>query len=61
MNINYEETLLEDNDEVEDCIDSREEYCSPTKIDARRLIERRQELARLRELLDDPSLDLEYT
>jgi hypothetical protein len=61
MNIYDEETLLEDYDVVEDGIDLIEENCSPKKLDARRMIERHQELLRLRELLDDPNLDLEYT
>jgi hypothetical protein len=60
MNINYE-TLLDDIDEEADGIGSMEEHCSSVKLDARRLIERRQELLRLRELLGDPSFDLDYS
>ena len=60
MNINYEDSLLDETDELEDGIDSTEECCTPGKLDARRLVERRKELLLLRELLDDPSFELDY-
>lgn len=59
MNINYDETLQDDLDTEDDGLDTPEHYTALGKLDARRRIERHQEVLYLRQLLDDPSVDLE--
>jgi hypothetical protein len=56
MNIEFDEDLLEGNDEQDDENDSLL-VIPPNKLDARRMIERRIEMKRLREMLDDPEFD----
>lgn len=53
MHIEFDEDVLEGDDEQEDENDSLV-VIPPHKLDARRRIERRVEMKRLRELLDDP-------
>ncbi|MEJ2403779.1 MAG: hypothetical protein P8171_05735 [Candidatus Thiodiazotropha sp.] len=53
MNSDFDDTLLDD-DDVDSDIDAEDERVSAKSLDARRRIERRQELKRLQTMLDDP-------
>jgi hypothetical protein len=53
MNSDFDDTLLDD-DDVDGDLDAEDERVSAKSLDARRRIERRQELKRLQMMLDDP-------
>ncbi len=54
MNNDFDDTLLDDVDDEDTDIDAEDERVSAKSLDARRRIERRQELKRLQMMLDDP-------
>ncbi len=54
MNSDFDDTLLDDIDDVDADVDAGEDKLSAKNLDARRRIERRQELKRLQMMLDDP-------
>ena len=60
MNDDFDDTLLDDDDETDSDLDVEDLLTPDTSLDARRLIERRIELLKLRKLLDDPSLEYEF-
>ena len=60
MNISVDDNLLDDDDELEDQIDPADRVAHDKDLDARRMIERRLELKRLREQLDDPDFDFGF-
>jgi hypothetical protein len=53
MNSDFDDTLLDD-DDMDSDLDAEDERVSAKSLDARRRIERRQELKRLQMVLDDP-------
>ncbi len=53
MNSDFDDPLLGD-DDVDSDLDAEDERVSAKSLDARRRIERRQELKRLQMMLDDP-------
>ncbi|MET0029498.1 MAG: hypothetical protein ABW101_17850 [Candidatus Thiodiazotropha sp.] len=54
MNSDFDDTLLDDIDDVDADVEAGEDKISAKNLDARRRIERRQELKRLQMMLDDP-------
>ena len=56
MNIDYDEDLLDNNLEFELTLELPQDF-SQRRANALRLIERRMELKRLRELIEDPSFN----
>ncbi|MET0088992.1 MAG: hypothetical protein ABW068_03055 [Candidatus Thiodiazotropha sp.] len=54
MNSDFDDALLDDIDDVDADVEAGEDKISAKNLDARRRIERRQELKRLQMMLDDP-------
>jgi hypothetical protein len=60
MSTDFEDSLLSDDDEISSELVKEDLSTVKKNLDARRKIERRRELMRLRKLLDDPSYDYEF-
>ncbi|MET0067729.1 MAG: hypothetical protein ABW076_15400 [Candidatus Thiodiazotropha sp.] len=54
MNSDFDDALLDDGDDLDEDLHAGDERMPGKSLDARRRIERRQELKRLQLVLDDP-------